>query len=267
MLKVASFADGMEEIKFLLEKYGALTYKSVEKAKKDFRNFLGSDCTFEKACEATVEKINREFSAIRKSEAAAVAAATSDDFTISPAPWPAAEAAAATHALRVQGLANAATRRLQTWGVENPSEGDYDRAFAAIANEINLGIFNYEGENGITVDHSNPQVAARLRDLPSDGTIWEPTDMASSRQRDMVDEQMVASAVTGFSGVRNIGYTNQRRVMPEGTSFSGTGGASIPAGTSEGPTVTDQQIQAIAQAAYRAGLAAGGSSNFSKRRR
>jgi len=266
MLTIRSFSEGMDEIKFVLEKHGALTYTSVEKATKTFRDFLRSENTIQKACEATVERIERECRAIRKSEAEAVANVTSNDWNYPPTRGQ--TAAAATHALRVQGIAQATQRQLQTWGINDPNEKDVDRAMAAVFAQLNLTMVSYEGEAGVSVVHSNPAVAAMLGDR-KDGTIWE-MDMASDRQRDLVDEQMASNAViSNFEGVRNLGYTNPRRPMPDGTNFSGSGtgpsvGANSPAagagGAVAGPT-TDLNAASLA-AAYAAGVAAG--SNFAK---
>lgn len=204
----------------------------------------------------------------RKSQADATRDAESHDFDIFPSTQsPGQRSAAATRALQVQGLAQAATRRLQAMGVDNPTDDDVERAIAAV---LNVSVVNREGQNGITVDNSNPQVAANMREREhNDGTIWELTDIADPRQQDAVDEEMAANAVaSNFAGLRNLGYTTGRSAMPDATNFSGGAGGSVPvapAGTSAGPTVSGASIEAVAQAAYAAGLAAG--SNFAKAKR
>jgi len=202
---------------------------------------------------------------VRKSEADAVAAATSNDWNYPPTQGQ--QAAAATHALRVQGLAQATQRQLQTWGITDPNDRDADRAMAAVLAQLNLSMTSYEGEAGQETVHSNPQLAADLRRLGS--AIWE-MDMASDRQRDLVDEAMAAEAVSNFAGLINQGYTGQRRAMPDATNFSSAGGGSLSVGVNApapggggavaGPT-TDRNAASLA-AAYAAGVAAG--SNFAK---
>jgi hypothetical protein len=258
MLTIGSFADGVDEIAHVLKKHGKLTPTSLANAKKVFRGFLGTERTIQKAAEATIERIKRDVAAIQKSEAEAVAAVTSNAFDAPPTQ--AQRDAAETSTLVTHGVAARATRQLQTWGIKNPSDVDYERAIEAV---LNVAVINNEGENGITIDHSNPQLAASMRER-GDGTIWEPIDMASERERDMVDEAMASAVVSNFQGLRNQMYRNPPRSEMGATNFSGTGGASVAAGTNEGATVSDQKIQAIAQAAYAAGVAAG-SSNFAKR--
>jgi len=201
-------------------------------------------------------------SCAKKSEADAVAAATSRDFDIGPATQ-GQRAAAATEALQLLGLRRALTQRVQAM---NPELGPDE-----IEAVVNVAVIRYEGGNGITVDNSNPQVAASLRERDrNDGTIWE-IDLASPRQQDAVDEQMAANAVaSNFEGLRNLGYAATRSAAPSSTNFSGSTGAAPPVAspgtTAEPSTLPAASIQAIAQAAYAAGVAAA-SSNFAKRGR
>jgi hypothetical protein len=138
----------------------------------------------------------RRHARMLKSEAEATRDAESTDFDIGPATQ-GMRADAATRALQVQGLAQAATRRLQATGINDPTEDDYSRAIREV---LNVSLVNFEGENGITVDNSNPQVAANMRERESnDGTIWELTDMADPRQQQLADEATAAAAGSNFA--------------------------------------------------------------------
>src|SRR3569832_1120027 len=266
MLTIHSFADGVGEITHVLKDCGRLTATSLANAKKVFRQYLGTERTMQLLIEDTIALIERDCATIAKSEADATRNAESTDFDFGLATQ-GQRSAAQTRELQVQGLARAANRRLQSWGINDPSEADVDRAIAAV---LNVSVVNREGENGITVDNSNPQVAASLRER-TDGTIWELTDMADPRQQAAVGEEMAANAVaSNFEGLRNLGYTATRSAAPPSTNFSGpTGGAppvATPGTTAEPSTLPAASIQAIAQAAYAAGVAAA-SSNFAKRGR
>jgi len=259
MLTIHSFADGVGEITHVLKAHGRLTATSLANAKKVFRQHLGSAPTMQKAIEDTVAQIERDCANITKSEADATRDAESHDFDYPPTPGQRADAA--VRALQAQGLAQAATRRLQAFGINNPTEADVDRAITAA---LNVSWTSYEGEDGQTRVDSNPAVAARLREV-GDESIWMDMSHPSQMERPPTD---VEAVISNFEGLRNIGYTAGRSAMPDATSFSGRTAASVPvapAGTSEGPTVSGASIEAVAQAAYAAGLAAG--SNFAKRKR
>jgi len=260
MLTIHSFADGVGEITDVLKAHGRLTAASLANAKKVFRRYLGTERTMQKAIEDTIAQIERDCAAIAKSETDS-SDVYSNDFNYPPTPGQRADAA--TRALQVQGLAQAATRQLQAMGINDPTESDVERAIAGV---LNASITNFEGENGITVDNSNPAVAARLREV-GDSSIW--IDMSSPYQLERPPTD-VEAVISNFEGTRNGFYLAPPRSEMGDTSFSGSTGSTPPTAspgtTAEPSTVPTASVQAIAQAAYAAGVAAG-ASNFEKRKR
>lgn len=240
-MSIGTVKEAATDFQLTLQNAGVNNPKPYQRAMKRFRALLSDGCTSIRKAHALVdEEIRRDLRAIRKSEAESTRDAESNDFNYPPTPGQ--RAAAETRALAVRGLAQAATRRLQQMGVENPTSDDYDRA---IQDVINVSLVDYSGVEPARVD-SNPQLAARMRERPDD-TIWEPLDLADVRQRDMVDEQAEFAKLTNFMGERNQGYSNQRREMGSETSFS--------SGASPGADLNVATIAAAFASGVRAGAA------------
>ena len=242
MLQVRSFNEAMDGLEHELQKAGHDRQSPVAKqAKRTIRTlYYVEHEPIQKALEATVAIV--KCTPVRKSEVDSSPVYSTDFKTQTPGQ----ASAAATEALQTLGFRRERAARLQEMV---PSASPEE-----IENFLNVRYTNWEGENGQETVNSNPQVAARLHEMPSDGTIWEPTDMADLRQRDMVDT--IRDEVDGPFGTRNGFYMNPTRSELGSGGFASSGGAAIPAGTSEGPSVAQLSAAAL-QAAYASGVAAG----------
>lgn len=165
--------------------------------------------------------------AIRKSEADAVAPATSGFWDFSTSPTAAQASADDTRGTQAQAIAELASRRMELLGEDPNDAAAMDRAVRAV-------VIDYSGGNNDSFDQLSARSAASARET---GFVW-PTDMASPRAVADAEEAMAEAlrpegAATNYAGRRND-PRSAASPMPAVTGFSGSGVPSFPAGVVNG---------------------------------
>ncbi len=202
-IAINSAMDAAYNFQITLQKAEGVNGKnSYQLAMKAFRALLADGMTSpQQAYDIVHKKIVGELEAIAKSEADAVAAVTSSAWDMGPA-TPGMQAAAATRALQVQGLANAIGRKIQAMDA------------AGNAPDVNV-IIEDHSYGGFETTQSIPASTAAA----GAKVVW-PLDLASPQQWQASDEEN-GIPTTNFESSRNRNNRSPTlRPMGDATSFS-----------------------------------------------